>query len=67
MDDVFGKGDITFIIAKESVKLAQGCILLFVAPCEFSVLGMNFFEVARVVAVSFLLYVLYRGRVGFVH
>jgi hypothetical protein len=42
---VVGEGDVPLLIAKESVKLAHGWVLLFICPSEFPILEMYLFEV----------------------
>ena len=52
MEDVVGEGNIPILIAKESVKLAHGGVLLFITPSELAVLEMYLFKITSVDGVS---------------
>jgi hypothetical protein len=48
----FEKRDIPILIAKESFKFSQSCILLLIAPREFAVLEVDLFKVTIVEGIS---------------
>ena len=52
MEDVRAKVQVPIFFAKERVKFAESWVGLLIAPCEFSVLQMDLFELTEIERVS---------------